>query len=73
MDDFEIKQQREKETRALVEQAVDRMFNECKLDESIRKGFSLGCTTGIAAMLFLDLSEERQKHWMYFFNKEQKA
>jgi hypothetical protein len=70
MDYYQEQQRRVEKIRSIIEKSTERSFYECEIGESHKNNFTIASTTDLAARLFLELSEERQKSWLKFFNKE---
>jgi len=57
--------------RTLIKNEAERLFSTAGIDKAHKTTFELGCAISSAAMFFADLSEEKKKYWIKYFNKEE--
>jgi hypothetical protein len=70
MDYYQEQKKRLEEIRSLIEKSTERSFYECEVGEHHKSNFTIASVTDLAARLFIELPEQRQKSWLKFFNKE---
>jgi hypothetical protein len=69
--DYHQEQKRRlEEIRSLIEKSTELSFYECKVGEHHKSNFTIASVTDLAARLFLELPEQRQKLWLTYFNKD---
>jgi hypothetical protein len=69
MDSYQQQQRRLEEIRSLIEKSTELSFYECEVGEHHKSNFTIASVTDLAARLFLELPEQRQKLWLTYFNK----
>jgi hypothetical protein len=69
MDSYQQQQKRLEEIRSLIEKSTELSFYECEVGEHHKSNFTIASVTDLAARLFLELPEQRQKLWLTYFNK----
>jgi len=72
MDYYQEQKERLEEIRSLIKKSTERNFYECEVGEHHKSNFTIASVTDLAARLFIELPEQRQKLWLTYFNKEQK-
>ena len=70
MDYYQEQKKRLEEIRSLIEKSIERSFYECEVGEHHKSNFTIASVTDLAARLFIELPEQRQKLWLTYFNKD---
>jgi hypothetical protein len=70
MDYYQEQKKRLEEIRSLIEKSTERGFYECGVGEHHKSNFTIASVIDLAARLFIELPEQRQKLWLTYFNKD---